>query len=175
MIGPMVFRYREARSSVLGYLRSTLRPPRPNAHKLDTINPSRKASSSRLNQQIAKLLPLAESTLPLPLKTYHDRWLGPHNNNRTLAELEMYEQATKNDWQDGGFRIRYSKEIPGLPLLKNTCWHCSYCQSNVSQIIQKLGASSHREYNTIKKRSRAWILDQARRGVDLLGRQRRMC
>jgi hypothetical protein len=81
----------------------------------------------------------------------------------------MYEQATKNNWQDGGFRIRYSKEISGLPLLNNTCWHCSYCQSNISQIIQKLEARSHREYNTAKKRSRAWTLDRARRGVDLLG------
>lgn len=65
-IGPMVFRYREALSPVLGYLRSTLRPLRPDAHAhdLETINPARKVPSSGLHQQVAKLLPLAESALP---------------------------------------------------------------------------------------------------------------
>jgi hypothetical protein len=69
-IGPMVFRYREAQSPVLGYLRSTLRPPHLDLQKLVDVannnnnnNPTAgKSASPRLHQQIERLLPLAEST-----------------------------------------------------------------------------------------------------------------
>lgn len=85
----------------------------------------------------------------------------------------MYEQVIKNDWQDGGLRIRYSKETPELPLLNNTCWQCSISQLNISQIIEKLEASLHQENNTAMKRSWTRILDRARRRVDLLGQTNR--
>ncbi|OAQ31825.1 hypothetical protein K457DRAFT_17134 [Linnemannia elongata AG-77] len=82
-IGPMVFRYREALSPVLGYLRSTLRPLRPDAHAhdLETINPARKDPTTTTDSRRAR-------------------------------------------------------------------------NSNISQIIQNLEASSHQGYNKVKKRNR---------------------
>ncbi|KAG0374216.1 hypothetical protein BGX24_010671 [Mortierella sp. AD032] len=169
-IGPVIFRYREPRSPVLAHLRSTLRPPPVVNVPTTTKPPSR--GSARFQQQFAHYSKIAERVLPFPYKDYHTRWLSPHNNNRSLAELEFYERAMFKTWQDGGFRIRYAKETPGLVLLNNTCWHCSYCQANISQIVEKLASSSHREYYTRESRQREWILDRARRGLDLRGHDR---
>ncbi|KAG0275160.1 hypothetical protein BGZ95_009124 [Linnemannia exigua] len=167
-IGPIIFRYREFRSPVLAHLRSTLRSPPP-VVDVPTTTKSPSRGSARLQQQFAQYAKITENALPFPYKDYHTRWLTPHNNNRSLAELEFYERAMLRNWQDGGFRIRYAKETPGLVLLNNTCWHCSYCQANISQIVEKLASSSHREYYTKESSQRGWILDRARRGLDLRG------
>ncbi|KAK3830213.1 MAG: hypothetical protein JOS17DRAFT_791437 [Linnemannia elongata] len=65
------------------------------------------------------------------------------HTNRTRDEASLYHEAWKKNWQDGGFRIRWLRARKEIALLNDTCWHCTYCQSNTSQIIYKLQSSSH--------------------------------
>ncbi|KAG0313686.1 hypothetical protein BGZ97_009993 [Linnemannia gamsii] len=92
------------------------------------------------------------------------------HNNRTGDELHLYNEAWKRNWQDGGFRIRWLRTRKEIALLNDACWHCTYCQSNISQIIYKLQSSSHLEFNTKKFTSKEWIITRAKIGGDLFQR-----
>ncbi|KAG0374219.1 hypothetical protein BGX24_010674 [Mortierella sp. AD032] len=68
------------------------------------------------------------------------------NSNRTLKELGLYREAWTNNWQDGGFRIRWIRTR------------------------EELQSLSHLEFNTQKFTSKEWIITRAKIGGDLFQR-----
>ncbi|KAF9909812.1 hypothetical protein EC991_007983 [Linnemannia zychae] len=91
-------------------------------------------------------------------------------SNRTLEELGLYREAWSNNWQDGGFRLRWLRTRNEVAMINDACWHCTYCQSNISQVIYKLQSSSHLEFNNEKFTSKKWIITRAKIGGDLFQR-----
>ncbi|GJC93443.1 glycosyltransferase family 17 [Colletotrichum higginsianum] len=49
-------------------------------------------------------------------------------------------------------------------------WHCSYCFSTVKEMAQKINSFSHAELNKPEFKDPDWVVDVARRGLDIFGR-----
>ncbi|KAJ0166786.1 hypothetical protein CTA2_5903 [Colletotrichum tanaceti] len=49
-------------------------------------------------------------------------------------------------------------------------WHCSYCFSTVKEMAQKIDSFSHAELNKPEFKDPDWVVDVARRGLDIFGR-----
>ena len=82
----------------------------------------------------------------------------------------MYKDTMKNHWIDGGFKTRWLRDNVDFPLLDETCWHCTYCQENISRILYKLQSSSYREYDRPRIANKACFLDRARTRQYLIDR-----
>ncbi|KAJ3077431.1 hypothetical protein HDU99_001187 [Rhizoclosmatium hyalinum] len=54
--------------------------------------------------------------------------------------------------------------------VKNAGWHCSWCFSNMSQVMSKVQSYSHQEHNQPEFLTRENILNGFRHGYDLFGR-----
>ena len=55
-------------------------------------------------------------------------------------------------------------------VLPNSCWHCSYCFPNISQVQHKLRTFSHTEYSHSPYTDPEHIVQHTRHGLDLFDR-----
>ncbi|KAG0286816.1 hypothetical protein BGZ96_009150 [Linnemannia gamsii] len=175
--GPVVFRYFKQNSTVYDDFISLSQPP----------SPALPADQDQQQQELVSSpeTPSPQPTAPAPARirptaaevfenfkdkdiAYYENWVRAAN--RTEAEIKMYKDTMKGLWIDGGFKTRWLRDNVDFPVLKEACWHCTYCQANINQILNKLRSSSHREYNQPWITDKAWILDHKRTGKDLINR-----
>ncbi|KAF9131373.1 hypothetical protein BGW39_001881 [Mortierella sp. 14UC] len=88
---------------------------------------------------------------------------------RTTAEIEAYRKAMDKDWEEVGVRIRWMRNDMDISAAWDSCWHCTYCQRNVSQILHKIKSYTHQEYNTDEFRSMQWVVNGKRDGTNMIG------
>ncbi|KAF9980601.1 hypothetical protein BGZ75_008250 [Mortierella antarctica] len=82
--------------------------------------------------------------------------------------LSMVQNIMENGWLRAGERLRNKRdEAPGFD---DQCYHCSWCFSNITQVIRKMQSYSHTDHNQEKYSSRRWILDHFSQGTDLFDR-----
>ncbi|KAF9909817.1 hypothetical protein EC991_007988 [Linnemannia zychae] len=159
--GPVVFRYFKQNETVYDDFIALSNPSTPGEgeHQIDlATTPAKRRPTAAEVFENFKDKDLA----------YYENWVRAAN--RTSQEIKMYKQTMKNLWIDGGFKTRWLRDNVDFPLLDQACWHCTYCQANISQILYKLRSSSHREYNRNDVSNKAWILDRVSTGQDLIDR-----
>ncbi|KAG0042403.1 hypothetical protein BGZ83_000500 [Gryganskiella cystojenkinii] len=83
---------------------------------------------------------------------------------------EKMRELSSNDWREAGNRMRGLRESPLATYVNNSCFHCSWCFSTITQVISKVEAYSHFEHNQDRYKTRQWILDAVKEGRDLFER-----
>ncbi|KAF9391348.1 hypothetical protein CPB97_006844 [Podila verticillata] len=89
---------------------------------------------------------------------------------RTQKEL-LATIGVDDQWTGLGSNMRLARFDESAVMVNDACWHCSWCFSNISQVIEKAQSYSHQDHNRDKYQSQEWILDHYRRGEDLFDRQ----
>lgn len=74
-------------------------------------------------------------------------------------------------FQDAGTKLREYRIKDEATFVDDACFHCSWCFSNLTQVVNKVEAYSHTEHNQEKYKDRSWILDRFRNGQDLFERE----
>jgi beta-1,4-mannosyl-glycoprotein beta-1,4-N-acetylglucosaminyltransferase len=72
-----------------------------------------------------------------------------------------------------GAKLRGLKYWNTTPIrdIRKACWHCSWCFSNISLMINKAQSYSHTEHNNAKYLNKQWIIHHVRNGNDLFDRK----
>ncbi|KZL81899.1 glycosyltransferase family 17, partial [Colletotrichum incanum] len=90
-----------------------------------------------------------------------------------------YQWLARNDWAHPQATVyRGANTVLPDDLRKNADdhhfnhggWHCSYCFSTVEEMAQKINSFSHAELNKPEFKDPDWVVDVARRGLDIFGR-----
>ncbi|CAO3572896.1 unnamed protein product [Mortierella alpina] len=82
---------------------------------------------------------------------------------------ERLQGLMEDDWIGTGNMLRNERDGDGAHMPEQ-CHHCSWCFSNITQVLRKMDSWSHQEFNLEKYRDRSWILERAKTGTDLFGR-----
>lgn len=85
------------------------------------------------------------------------------------SEDWLHPQATYFDGEKTHYpdNLRYEKGL----LLKDSGWHCSSCFRFIKQQIHKVESFAHIEFSKPEFKTREWILDSYRFGLDIYNRQ----
>ncbi|CAO3572902.1 unnamed protein product [Mortierella alpina] len=82
---------------------------------------------------------------------------------------ERLRGLMKDDWIGTGTMLRHERDGDGAHMPEQ-CHHCSWCFSNITQVLRKMDAGSYQELDQEKYRERAWmILERAKTGRDPFG------
>lgn len=83
--------------------------------------------------------------------------------------LDIIQYIMEDDWSDAGRRLR-ERVVGDTPYFDDQCHHCTWCFSNITQVVRKMQSYSHTEHDTSTFRKKEWILDHYNQGTDLFGR-----
>ncbi|TDZ40031.1 hypothetical protein C8034_v011437 [Colletotrichum sidae] len=102
------------------------------------------------------------TTIHSKIYYYSYQWLG--RNDWTHPQATLYRGADTvlpNDLRGNAddYHFRYGG------------WHCSYCFSTVDEMANKINSFSHSELNKPEFKDPDWIVQVARRGNDIFGRE----
>ncbi|KAF9945768.1 hypothetical protein BGZ72_000991 [Mortierella alpina] len=103
------------------------------------------------------------------------RYRDPDSPIFTRSESDPYPHLDKiqhimeNNWTGAGSKIR-GQDVRYTPYFDDQCFHCSWCFSNITQVIRKMKSYSHTEHNQVWYTNRKWILDRFSQGIDLFDR-----
>ncbi|KAF9944426.1 hypothetical protein BGZ70_004653 [Mortierella alpina] len=78
---------------------------------------------------------------------------------------ERLQWLMEEEWVGTGNRLRNERDGDGA-YMPEQCHHCSWCFSNITQVLRKMDSWSHQEFNLEKYRDRSWILERAKTGTD---------
>ncbi|KAK1982693.1 family 17 glycosyltransferase [Colletotrichum cereale] len=90
-----------------------------------------------------------------------------------------YQWLARNDWPHPQATVYRGSDTVLPDDLRNNAndhhfnhggWHCSYCFSTVEEMAQKINSFSHDELNKPEYKDPDWVVDVARRGLDIFGR-----
>ncbi|KAF9158145.1 hypothetical protein DFQ26_007939 [Actinomortierella ambigua] len=85
--------------------------------------------------------------------------------NRLLAKPFWH------DWSNAGYRLRMRLRLSGeVPVVRDACWHCSWCFATTDAYRNKAGSYSHAEHSQQTFMQDEWIIDHVREGKDLFDR-----
>ncbi|KAF9381215.1 hypothetical protein CPB97_007894 [Podila verticillata] len=119
---------------------------------------------------------------------YNDFWNGPvllryrerESHSQRMAHgfggPEYSEQQCvlsmigDNEWHDVGYYMREHRNSRAATLVKDACWHCSWCFDRMEFYVDKMKSYSHTEHNDLKFQTQEWIIDYVNRGIDLFER-----
>ncbi|GJJ76016.1 beta-1,4-mannosyl-glycoprotein beta-1,4-N-acetylglucosaminyltransferase [Entomortierella parvispora] len=109
-------------------------------------------------------------------------WVGPvairyHPSSYWLddaqskhPQVDTMRKVSAKDWREAGDSLRALRISENATYVDDSCLHCTWCFSNITQIISKVEAYSHQEHNNEKYKTRQWILDAIKEGRDLFER-----
>ena len=87
-----------------------------------------------------------------------------------LSQKTLMATMGLENWATLGSKMRDARGQGAASLVDDACWHCSWCFSRISDVVEKSKAYSHTEHNQDKYQQKEWILDHYRRGEDLFSR-----
>ncbi|KAF9163046.1 hypothetical protein DFQ26_002989 [Actinomortierella ambigua] len=83
----------------------------------------------------------------------------------------IFDKFFWHDYTNMGYRMRMMLRLDGdVHMVPNSCWHCSWCFSNITDIQNKAASYSHREHADSHFMQSEWILNHVRDGIDLFER-----
>ncbi|KFH67107.1 hypothetical protein MVEG_07630 [Podila verticillata NRRL 6337] len=120
---------------------------------------------------------------------YKGNWIGPvvmrfraWESHLARVEVDGSESAQMlsqktfmatmglESWTTLGSKMRDARGQDAASWVDDACWHCSWCFSRISEVVEKTRAYSHTEHNQGQYQQKEWILDHYRRGEDLFNR-----
>ncbi|KAG0084898.1 hypothetical protein BGZ93_006139 [Podila epicladia] len=88
-----------------------------------------------------------------------------------LSQKEYMASMGHDNWATLGSKMRDARGIGAAMWVDDACWHCSWCFSRISEVVEKSKSYSHTEHNQDQYHTQEWILDHYRRGEDLFNRE----
>ncbi|KAG0014913.1 hypothetical protein BGZ81_000192 [Podila clonocystis] len=121
---------------------------------------------------------------------YKGNWIGPvvmrfrerashlarvevdgSENAQMLSQKEYMATMGSENWATLGSKMRDARGTGAAMWVDDACWHCSWCFSRISEVVEKTQSYSHTEHNHEQFHSQEWILDHYRGGEDLFNRE----
>lgn len=85
-------------------------------------------------------------------------------------QLALMRALAVDNWRHAGSLMREARHHHSARLVTDAGWHCTWCFSNITTVLNKIQAYSHLEHNRDTFKTREWILEHVRKGLDLFGR-----
>ncbi|KAF9391346.1 hypothetical protein CPB97_006842 [Podila verticillata] len=94
------------------------------------------------------------------------------SENAELGQQKEFMATIGRDdrWTELGSNMRSARLDDAATVVDDACWHCSWCFSHITQVIEKSQTYSHSEHNQGQYQEKGWILDHYRTGEDLFER-----
>ncbi|KAF8931167.1 hypothetical protein BGZ52_013207 [Haplosporangium bisporale] len=95
------------------------------------------------------------------------------SENAELGQQKEFMATIGEDdrWTGLGSNMRGARFNDAATVVDDACWHCSWCFSHITEVIEKSQSYSHSEHNQGQYQEEGWILDHYRNGVDLFERE----
>ncbi|KAG0232141.1 hypothetical protein BGW42_008357 [Actinomortierella wolfii] len=86
--------------------------------------------------------------------------------------MVIFDKPFWNDYNNMGYRMRMMLRLDqDVATVDQSCWHCSWCFPNISDVQRKANSYSHREHADSQFMQHDWILEHFREGIDLFERE----
>lgn len=106
--------------------------------------------------------------LKLECKFYYYSYQFHHHGDDWIgAVIHKFETIEKFP---SGQQLREMRDDDNIHQIPNSCWHCTWCFSNINAFINKASSYSHKEHNDEEFMNKEWIIDHVRYGIDLFER-----
>ncbi|KAF9403000.1 hypothetical protein BGZ94_004745 [Podila epigama] len=92
------------------------------------------------------------------------------DGDQMKSQKKYMARMGENNWANLGKLMRDGRNEDAATYVDDAGWHCSWCFSRISDVIQKMKSYSHTEHNQAQYETIDWILDHYRRGIDLFER-----
>ncbi|KAF9438249.1 hypothetical protein BGZ76_008982 [Entomortierella beljakovae] len=89
---------------------------------------------------------------------------------RSEAQRVAMLTMVRGKWKEAGSLLRDYRNGDQATYVDDSCIHCSWCFSNITQVINKMESYSHGEHNQEKYKVQDWIIEKYRNGEDLFER-----
>jgi len=94
---------------------------------------------------------------------------SPIYERKDYRDISVPNWHRRENWMYAGQAMRIER-TGYSDIIQDQCTHCTFCFPKLQQVLDKMDAWSHQEYNTEQFRDPKWILDHFRSGVDIFMR-----